>query len=118
MAAAGGAVVVHCAGGKDRTGIVIAALLDVLGASDADIVADYAATAGRMPLVVERLAASETYADLLDSVDTATLEADPATMGRFLAMVRARHGSMRAFLDAHGLDNDTVLALTRRLVET
>ena len=37
-------VVVHCASGKDRTGIVAALVLTALGVSDEDIVADFALT--------------------------------------------------------------------------
>ena len=37
----GSAVLWHCANGKDRTGLVAAVILKALGASDADISADY-----------------------------------------------------------------------------
>lgn len=34
----------HCAAGKDRTGVVAALLLNLLGAQDADIIANYEVT--------------------------------------------------------------------------
>lgn len=34
-------LMVHCTHGKDRTGLVVALVLRLLGVSDADIVADY-----------------------------------------------------------------------------
>ena len=37
-------VVVHCMAGKDRTGVVCALTLALLGVSDEDIAADYALT--------------------------------------------------------------------------
>jgi protein-tyrosine phosphatase len=43
-AAATAPVVVHCASGKDRTGIVAALVLALLGVSERDIVADFALT--------------------------------------------------------------------------
>ena len=39
-------VVVHCTAGKDRTGIVVAMLLDILGVDHEVIVADYHVTSG------------------------------------------------------------------------
>lgn len=37
-------VLFHCAGGKDRTGVVAALLLNLLGAKDGDIIANYEVT--------------------------------------------------------------------------
>jgi protein-tyrosine phosphatase len=43
-----GGVLVHCHGGKDRTGIVVALLLALAGTPRATIVADYALTEARL----------------------------------------------------------------------
>ncbi len=40
----GGAVLVHCTAGKDRTGMVIALIQSLLGARDDDVIATYART--------------------------------------------------------------------------
>jgi protein-tyrosine phosphatase len=53
IAAGGTPVVVHCASGKDRTGLIAALVLGLLGVSDDDIAADYALT----ELATERLRA-------------------------------------------------------------
>ena len=50
-----GPVLVHCAAGKDRTGVAVAALLLVGGAEPADVVADYTASATNMTALLERL---------------------------------------------------------------
>jgi len=52
-----GPVLVHCAAGKDRTGVAVAALLLVAGAEPADVVADYTTSATHMTALLERLAA-------------------------------------------------------------
>jgi protein-tyrosine phosphatase len=44
LAAGGGPVAIHCAAGKDRTGVLCALILKVLGAPDDHIAADYLAT--------------------------------------------------------------------------
>jgi protein-tyrosine phosphatase len=49
IARANGAVLVHCAAGKDRTGVVVALALDAGGVDREAIVADYLATRERMP---------------------------------------------------------------------
>ena len=43
-----GAVVVHCMGGKDRTGLLVALLLRVAGVDDEQIAADYALSEERL----------------------------------------------------------------------
>ena len=46
--------VVHCAAGKDRTGLVVALVLGIAGVRDEAIVADYMATAQNMQRINER----------------------------------------------------------------
>ncbi|MFF3437675.1 tyrosine-protein phosphatase [Streptosporangium sp. NPDC002721] len=53
IAEAGNApVVVHCAAGKDRTGLLVALVLRLLGVSEEDVVADYALTELARPQMV------------------------------------------------------------------
>ena len=66
MAEPGGAVLVHCAAGKDRTGVVVALALSAAGVSRDAVVADYVATGDRLEAVLARLLASPTYAADLD----------------------------------------------------
>ena len=61
-----GATVVHCAAGKDRTGVVCALSLAVAGVAPDAIVADYVATADRLTPLLARLGASPTYAPDID----------------------------------------------------
>jgi hypothetical protein len=56
-AATGGASLVHCAAGKDRTGISIALLLRLLGVSRDDVVADYLLTEQAVEAIDARLRA-------------------------------------------------------------
>jgi protein-tyrosine phosphatase len=69
--------VVHCAAGRDRTGIVIACVLDVLGVPEVTIAEDYA---------------------LSDAVLADGADAWPETMRCTLELLRNRYGSTQAFL--------------------
>ncbi len=61
-----GATLVHCAAGKDRTGVVVALALAEVGVTREAIVADYAASAERIEAIFARLRGSTTYADDID----------------------------------------------------
>jgi protein-tyrosine phosphatase len=98
---------VHCAAGKDRTGVVIALLLAVVGVREEEIVADYAATGANVDLLRARVGRARTahargtaVADLPDWV----FAADAITMQRFLGRLAAEHGGAVAWTTAAGLD--------------
>ena len=61
-----GPTLVHCTAGKDRTGIVVAALLLLAGASPEAVVADYRLTEQAMPRVLDRMRASGVLPELTE----------------------------------------------------
>jgi protein tyrosine/serine phosphatase len=109
--------VVHCAAGKDRTGLVSAVLLSALGVSDADVIEDYAATRTGLVRIVERVRGSSSYASVFVELPPETLTAEPETMARLLERVSREFGSMRGYLLACGLDAAELQALERALLE-
>jgi protein-tyrosine phosphatase len=118
LASAPGPSVYHCAAGKDRTGVVSAVLLGVLGVPDELVVADYAATRERLDAIIDRLMATEGYQRMLAALPPDTIEAEAATMVRFLDGIGARYGSMRGYARAAGVADATLARLETRLVET
>ncbi|WP_412541928.1 tyrosine-protein phosphatase [Longispora sp. K20-0274] len=105
-----GPVVFHCAGGKDRTGVLAALVLALLGASDAAIVADYARTADTVHLVTARLAAGYGHGHF------PPFSACPGeAMDRFLTGLRVRHGSVDRYVASIGVPASTVAALRTHL---
>jgi protein-tyrosine phosphatase len=110
-----GTVVVHCHGGKDRTGLVVALLLRLVGVDKETIAADYALSGHNLR---ERTAAWVALAD--DEVErerrrrigTAPAEA----MLAVLEELERRYGSVRGYLGATGLDSTTIDAAAARLL--
>ncbi len=123
IAATPGATAFHCAAGRDRTGVLAAMLLLALGATDDDIVTDYARTGDNMPAILERIApvmaAVWSAMGLTTSAhDTsALLEGSMAVSMRILlASLRERHGDPLAPLRAAGLRDETVQRLRARAI--
>jgi protein-tyrosine phosphatase len=110
-----GATIVHCAAGKDRTGVVAALALAVAGVRRDAIVADYVATGDRLEPLVARLRASATYgADLRGrTLDSHRPRAE--TMERFLDLLEQRDGGAAGWLARHGLGAADAAALRARL---
>lgn len=116
IADAKGPAVYHCAAGKDRTGVVSAVLLSLLGVREEVIVADYTATRENLDAIIERLLASEGYQAILAALPPETMHAEPGTMITFLERVRARYGSMRGYARAIGVSEAAIDRLTSRLI--
>jgi protein tyrosine/serine phosphatase len=114
-ASEGGASVVHCAAGKDRTGVVCALALAVAGVAHDDIVADYAQTAEVIDALVTKLAASPTYAEDMVTRDVASHTPRAETMDRVLRLLDERHGGPLGWLSAHGFGAEEQAALRARL---
>jgi protein-tyrosine phosphatase len=115
IARARGAVLVHCAAGKDRTGVVVAMALDAAGVDHATIVADYLASRERIEAIMDRLVRSPTYRDELEGDDPWDHAPLPGTMERVLELIEERFGGSAAWLTAHGLSADDLARLRRRL---
>ncbi|WP_211370613.1 tyrosine-protein phosphatase [Nonomuraea turkmeniaca] len=84
---------VHCAAGKDRTGIVIALILDLVGVDHEAIVRDYALTAKALPDLMLTLGIA-----LPPGLPPALLEAPESAMRTFLAALSGQGGAERVLL--------------------
>ena len=116
IARAEGAALVHCAAGKDRTGVVVALALDAVGVERDAIVADYLASGDRIEEIMARLVSSSTYRAELQGHDPRQHAPAPGTMERFLAIVDERFGGSVEWLSAYGLGPSDLERLRRRLV--
>jgi protein tyrosine/serine phosphatase len=109
--------VFHCAAGKDRTGVISALLLSLLGIPEETIVADYAFSRQNIDRINARLRESATYQRLMDDLPEGAYDADPAAMLLFLDRVRERHGSFSDWAEGAGIDRATRERLAARLLE-
>jgi protein-tyrosine phosphatase len=110
-------VVVHCTAGKDRTGLLVAMLLEILGVDRELIVADYHATMENMAPILERIRAAEVFQENgLASAPMWIFEAHPETMRDFLVEMTRRHGSAEAWALANGLTPEEIVRLRAELL--
>ena len=108
-----GAVVVHCAGGKDRTGMLVALLLETVGVPREAVVADYAVSADRLGIAA--------ILDTLDADPRARVEvyswSHPETLTAALEHLDTTYGGAEAYLrDACGLSDAELHSVRRRLL--
>lgn len=109
-------VVYHCAAGKDRTGVISAVLLGVLGVDDELIVVDYALSGANIDQIIERLNATEGYREMLATLPPDTMHAVPETMEGFLRRLGARYGSMEGYAREIGVTEDSIARLRASLL--
>jgi protein tyrosine/serine phosphatase len=108
-------IVAHCAGGKDRTGLIVALLLDIAGVPRELIVADWAASEEGLG-VPAMLAAFEGTDDERQEMELGWTTPPEAMFATFDDLDRA-YGGSRGFLRACGVDDATMDELVERLVE-
>ena len=102
ISAARGAALVHCAAGKDRTGTLVALTLSLVGVGREAVVDDYAASTERVEAVVDRLLASQTYAENLRDRPMSSHASYPETMRVFLDHVATEYGDAAGLLGGFG----------------
>ncbi len=116
IATADGAAIVHCAAGKDRTGVIVALALAVAGVEPDAIVADYMATGDRIDAIVERLRRSRTYSADVSSRPVRAHLPREETMKSFLEQLHVRYGGLSAWLTRNGFGEDELALLRARLL--
>jgi hypothetical protein len=117
IACAEGAALVHCAAGKDRTGVVVALTLDAAGVDRPRILGDYVATGERIEAIMDRLVRSPTYRTELAGHDPHQHAPEAGTMQRVLELVGSHFGGSAEWLTAHGLEPHVLEHLHRRITK-
>jgi len=100
LAEADGGVLFHCAGGKDRTGVLAGLLLRLVGVAVEEVEADYVLSQTRLRQGPE--------AHLHDG------STPPQVINRVLADLEARHGTAAAYLLEAGASSEQLERIRRR----
>ncbi|HTX51369.1 MAG TPA: tyrosine-protein phosphatase [Caulobacteraceae bacterium] len=121
LAESDGPVLIHCAAGKDRTGVLAALTHHLAGVHPDDIVEDYLLTnnperiAARAPMVAQMIA-QETGRTATDAAVRAAIGVEAEYLAEAFRSIEAAHGSVDAYLtQALGVDAALKEALEARL---
>ena len=115
LVAGTGATLVHCAGGKDRTGVIVSLLLLAAGVDRAAVVADYAVSDLRMDRLNERVRARGTGPYEADQFPEVLMRVRASTIDRLLTALEAGYGDIRAWWLAAGATPEQLGAWQARL---
>lgn len=114
-----GTVVVHCLSGVDRTGMLVAIVLDALGVDRGAIAADYATSEQELgPTTPGTSASQDGVAEGGRSMPSSILAAapEPRAILELLEHIDRVHGGVGAYLDLNGVSADQLRMLRDRLV--
>jgi protein-tyrosine phosphatase len=110
-------LVFHCKSGKDRTGIIAALILTLMGVPEAEIVADYTLTEQARPRFLAEWEAQH-RAGTASPLRTHAFRAPARAMELFLLELARDYGSVLDYIAATGADVATLgLALRERYLD-
>jgi protein-tyrosine phosphatase len=110
-----GGVLVHCAAGKDRTGLITALVLSIAGVDREVIASDYALSAAALVAMMEEHLAGEPDSSRWDRVRR-MYQSPPEAMAELLAELDRRHGDVVGYLRIAGVTDDVQERIKARLV--
>lgn len=109
----------HCAAGKDRTGVLAALALDLVGVERSAIVDDYLATNTRLPRVLARFAAMPTYAGAVSagaSGPPRDISCRPETLPKLFDALDEQFGGTAGWARSAGISDAELTRLRELLV--
>ena len=109
-------LVLHCNAGKDRSGILAAVVLGVLGVPDEDIIIDYTLTAPYMKEFINRWNNDPRTAEVHKNLPEYQLKASPESMALFLSTLNKEYGSVRGYVMVQGAEVSLFNRLERALL--
>jgi len=110
-------IVVHCLAGKDRTGVVVALVLALLGVPDEVVAEDYALSNLAMAALRERAEASGVPQRRSPAVSNEVFSAKPSNIAALFAALRDAHGSLEDYVISSGVKPAAIESLRAALLE-
>ena len=99
---------VHCTAGKDRTGVLVGMIMDVLGADPADIAHEYGLSDASIDRLLAYLRASGRQLEGTEEEIRARLSTPPERMAGFIELLHREHGGAEAFFRKQGVSEATI----------
>jgi protein-tyrosine phosphatase len=109
--------VFHCTAGKDRTGLLSALVLSLLGVPEETVIADYALSGAAMHRLRAKLIEKYPDGESLIADSDVLFSADPANMVALFAHLRNRYGTVAEYAAQVGVPGDVVQRLRQSLLE-
>jgi protein-tyrosine phosphatase len=106
----------HCGAGKDRSGLVAAFVLSVLGVTDTDIIKDYILSAPYMREMVANMMKDPNTPEEEKNLPAYTWEATAESMELFLTGLRQEFGSARGYLEMNVADKSLFQRLEKAML--
>jgi protein-tyrosine phosphatase len=110
-------LLIHCSWGKDRTGVVAAMLLNLVGVADEDIIVDYLLSGPPADELRERLYHDPDISEVEKKLLDFTWRAKRLFMQTFLDGMKEEYGSAAEYLKKYGAPKDLVKRLQKALLE-
>jgi protein-tyrosine phosphatase len=112
---AGVATLFHCAAGRDRTGIMSALLLGLVGVTDGQIAMDYVQSNRNARRVTKKLAENPLYAHNDKDRPEVILLHERTILG-FMRLLREQLGGPRQFCLDSGVSDETISVINEKFV--
>ncbi len=109
--------VFHCTAGKDRTGLLSALVLSLLGVPEETVIADYALSGAAMNRLRAKLIEKYPDGESVIADSDVLFSADPAHMVALFAHLRNRYGTVAEYAAEVGVPSDVVQRLRQSLLE-
>lgn len=108
-----GGILYHCSAGKDRTGLISAFLLSLVGVDEKDIVANY-----RISETYYVPYMQSQYEDKMDEIPIAYLLSGSKTMIATLECIKKHFGTVEAYLLSVGNTKEALDIVRKRIINT
>ncbi len=117
IAESDGPVAYYCSAGKDRTGILSALILSLVGVGDDHVMADFAVTDLRAKAITDRsMIESPGIEKVWSRLPEGITGAPIGAMAELIELLRQEYGGWPDYAATHGVTDDTVARLRRLLL--
>ncbi len=110
-------VLVHCTAGKDRTGVLLALLMDLLGAREEDIAAEYALSNASIERLIDYLESTGRELEGTRDEIRERLATPPERIAGYIDLVRQNYGSAADYFQSVGVEDDRLERIKSTLTE-